>query len=543
MTSTNTGISTPGDPFAGAREEGRRVLREMPPAARAVIYARISKDNKQGSGLGVGKQEADCRALADRLGLDVVEVREDNDLTAFKGGSRSKPRPGYAALLEDISSGRAQVVLAWHTDRLHRDMTELEEYITVCGEGRDGVPTNTVRGGDLDLSTSSGRMVARILGAVARGEVEHMIERMESAHERIRSAGGRHGGPRPFGYCPDGPSIKNGGEGRYAQVPEEAAAIREACARLLAEGGTHAGTQGGRRIPEGGTHAIAWQWNKAGLRTPEGPGGKRRGDGSWNSKNVSLVLTRALTAGLIEYRGEVVGKGNWEPIIDEGTWRAVRAILTDGARRTTPGPKPRWLLTGVLICGVCGGRTFRTIPTRWGFIYQCCSQQHNPGYPGPRWHLGRQVGPLDAYVRDIVIERLGRPDVVAALNARPAVDIAALDARRIAINAELEEWARAPGITPRQLQIKNGPLLAELTEVESRISEGLRGDPLPEFAGKDPAPVWDGLTIERKRAVLRLLLRVKVLPVGKGGSRRGKRLQDGRVPFDYDTVEILPPDA
>src|SRR5207247_552018 len=97
------------------------------------------------------------------------------DLTAFKGGRRSKPRPGYNDLLDDIRSGRAQVVLAWHTDRLHRDLTELEEYITVCGEGRGGVPTCTVRGGDLDLSTSSGRMVARILGAVARGEVEHMI--------------------------------------------------------------------------------------------------------------------------------------------------------------------------------------------------------------------------------------------------------------------------------------------------------------------------------------------------------------------------------
>src|SRR5262245_43371433 len=137
---------------------------------RAVIYARISKD-RTGAGLGVGKQEADCRDLAARLHppAEVIEVYTDNDLTAFKGGSRSKLRPGYAALLEDIRSRRAEVVLAWHTDRLHRDMTELEGYIDACGEGLDGVPTYTVKGGELHLDTSSGRTIARILAAIARG--------------------------------------------------------------------------------------------------------------------------------------------------------------------------------------------------------------------------------------------------------------------------------------------------------------------------------------------------------------------------------------
>ena len=499
---------------------------------RAVIYARISKD-KEGAGLGTGKQVDDCRELAARLGLEVTDVREDNDLTAFKGGSRSKPRPGYKDLLEDIRSGRAQAVLAWHTDRLHRDMTELEGYITACGEGGDGVPTYTVKGGELHLDTASGRMVARILGAVAKQEVEHMIERQKSAHERIRNAGGYHGGPRPFGYQRDGASIKNGGAGRLVQVPGEAAAIRDGCAKVLAGIGPH---------------PIAKQWNGAGLRTTAGK--------PWNNVNVRLVLIRALNAGLIEHgskgrqaQGNVVGRGNWEPIVDEDTWRAVRAVLTDPGRRVGPGPKPVHLLTGVLVCGICGGHDFRSIPSKWGGIYQCKAGAHRPaGEAGPkRWHLARMQQPLDDFVEQVVIERLSRPDVVAALNTRPEVDIPALDARRTTINSELEEWARTPGITPRQLQITSGPLLDELTEVERQISEGLRGDPLPEFAGNDPAKVWAGLkeagNIERMRAIVRMLLRVRLLPTGKGGTRRGKRLVNGRVPFDDDTVEILPPDA
>ena len=61
----------------------------------AAIYTRISKDKPRngddhdgdepgrgGDGLGVKRQLDECRALADRLGWDVVRSFEDNDLGA-----------------------------------------------------------------------------------------------------------------------------------------------------------------------------------------------------------------------------------------------------------------------------------------------------------------------------------------------------------------------------------------------------------------------------------------------------------------------------
>jgi DNA invertase Pin-like site-specific DNA recombinase len=501
---------------------------------RAVIYTRISQD-RAGAGLGTGKQETDCRELAARLypPVEVVGVHEDNDMTAFKGSKRSKPRPGYNALLEDIRSGRAEVVLAWHTDRLHRDMTELEGYIDICGEGSGGVPTYTVKGGDLHLETSNGRTMARVFAAIARGEVEHMIERQKSAKERIRAAGGRQGGPPGFGYRLDGPTIKNGGTGGLVQHAVEAAAIRKGYETLL------------QLDPAVGMRAIAREWNAAGLRTPQGA--SRGGGNLWEATTVRIVLLRARNAGLIEHKGEVVGKGNWDPIVSEDTWRAAKRILDDPARHSGPGPRPKYLLTGVLLCGVCGGKTFtvfRPMPRGRGrgrAVYGCTSLAPRPhdlpdGVKSVR-HLTRLVEPLDEYVEGIIIERLRRPDVLAALNTRPEVDIAALDARRTEINTELDAWATADGITPRQLQLHNAPLLTELSGIERQISEALRGEPLPEFTGKDPAKVWAKLkadgNIERMRAVVKMLLRVRLLPVGKRG----------RVPFNYDAVEILPPDA
>jgi len=64
---------------------------------RAVLYTRISKD-REGAGLGVERQRADCLELAERLGWQIVGHHSDNDLSAYTG----KPRPGYKALLEDI---------------------------------------------------------------------------------------------------------------------------------------------------------------------------------------------------------------------------------------------------------------------------------------------------------------------------------------------------------------------------------------------------------------------------------------------------------
>ena len=87
-----------------------------------VMYARISED-REGAGLGVERQLEDQCVLFDQLG-----VYADNDLSAFTG----KPRPDYLAMLADLDAGRARVVTAWHTDRLHRSPKELETYIDLA---------------------------------------------------------------------------------------------------------------------------------------------------------------------------------------------------------------------------------------------------------------------------------------------------------------------------------------------------------------------------------------------------------------------------
>ena len=126
------------------------------------------------------RQKADCRELAKRLGWQVVATFIDNDISAYSGA----PRPQYRAMLDAVRSGQVRAVIAWHPDRLHRRIVELEAFIDLLDTR--GVEVRTVTAGDLDLSSATGRMNARIVGAVAQKEVEQTKDRIRSAKKPLR---------------------------------------------------------------------------------------------------------------------------------------------------------------------------------------------------------------------------------------------------------------------------------------------------------------------------------------------------------------------
>lgn len=76
-----------------------------------VIYTRVSLD-RTGEALAVSRQEQECRKLAKSLGLRVLQVYTDNDISATTG----KVRPGFEAMLD----AQPTAIIAWHQDRLLR---------------------------------------------------------------------------------------------------------------------------------------------------------------------------------------------------------------------------------------------------------------------------------------------------------------------------------------------------------------------------------------------------------------------------------------
>jgi site-specific DNA recombinase len=457
---------------------------------RAAVYTRISRD-REGAGLGVERQEADCRKLAADLGWDVVAVHADNDLSAYSG----KPRPGYEALLEDLKAGRADAVLVWHTDRLHRSPSELETYIGVC-QPRE-VPTVTVKAGPLDLTTPSGRMVARQLGAVARYEVEHMAERQQRARLQAVTDGRWSGGRRPYGYAADGRTV----------VEAEAAVVADVARQVLA----------GVSL-----RRICGELNARGMRTSTGK--------AWQQTSLRTVLLRPRNAGLMQHRGQVVGPAGWPAILEEDTWRAVVAVLTNSGRRTQTTTARRWLLSRLARCGVCGAPV-KSSSTSGRTVYACASGKH----------VVRDAAKVDAFVEAVVLERLGRADARELLVPGRKVDTAALHGRDTALRERLDELGRMYGdeaIDARQLREGTERIRAQRAEIAAQLADAARGSVLAGVAdAPDPAKVWKGLDLDRRRAIVDVLLDVVIRP-----ARRGRRpgWAAGQDYFDPTTVQVAP---
>jgi site-specific DNA recombinase len=214
-----------------------------------------------------------------------------------------------------------EAVITWHTDRLHRSPSELEEFINIC-EGSN-IRIETVQAGLLDLSTPSGRMVARILGSASRYESEHKSERIKRKAREVALAGKSWGGStRPYCYEKD----------RITVIESEAAILRQVAARFLA----------GESLM-----SLARWLNKNEYWTVTG--------GHWYISSLRRVLYGARYSGQREHLGEIVATAVWPAVITVEQTTAMRIKLSDPARRTNRSAR-RYLLAGLLWCELCGER-------------------------------------------------------------------------------------------------------------------------------------------------------------------------------------------
>lgn len=458
-------------------------------ATTAAIYVRISQD-RDGGGLGVDRQQADCEALAERLGWSVSGVFVDNDVSAYSG----KPRPEYERLLAALESGAIRGVLAWHPDRLHRSPTELETYINLAERKR--IATHTVQAGHWDLSTPSGRAVARTLGIWARYESEHKGERIKAARIQQAKAGGWHGGMRPYGYEPDGVTI------RVSEAREIVNAIEQIIAGVS-------------------LRSIVRELNTRGIPTATGRG-------KWTSVVLRDNIMRPRTAGLSSHLGEIVGKAVWPPIVPEDTWRAACAVLSDPSRKTNHrGGTVRWLGSGIYVCGVCFEPTLR-VGTNGGSgrrTYRCGNRnRENTG-----GHVTREANTLDSFVELAVVKRLSRADAAALfVSGADSPDRGALELEKAGINARLDELASLFGrarLTASQLEAGSEPLMQRSSEISTLLAASVGRGPLAELASvEDIAEAWfgtqddrsDGFSLGERRAILSAVAVVTVLPAKRG---------------------------
>lgn len=432
--------------------------------------------DRDGTSEAPGRQLADCRGLAEREGLDVVEVYEDR-ASAY---TRSSKRPAYERLLADLSAGRIDTVIVWKLDRLtRRGVGALGPFLA------DGVRVASVVEG-VDTRTPEGETILAILAGQAKGESRNTSVRIRRQQQAAAEAGEFHtGGQRAYGYSRAG-----------EVVDAEAAVIREAARRALA-GESWRG--------------IALDLNERGVTTSTG--------GRWYANSLVNVVRSPRLAGFRVHRGRQ-HRGAWTPILTVAEHDALRR--TRGESRTLR--QRQNLLVGLVWCGRCGGR-MRTMGAKAG-QYQCHSQ------PGAE-NCGRVTvsqAPAEAHVVDTLLTLLAAGHLRPG-KAKPKESDEQLEQRVSECERSITELTRAHFVdrvigyddflgAQRELEERAAAAEAELARREEERERARRVRGLRPGSRADLDAWWAAATAEeRYDAVHAAVERVTVNPAVQRGNR------------------------
>lgn len=468
----------------------------QPIPLRALVYTRVSHDKRK-TGRSVAEQLAESLADCDRAGWQVVATLEDNDRSASRHAT--KQRQDWTEAKRLIASGAVDVLVTWTASRAQRDLAAYVELRGLCE--RHGVLWR-YDGNTYDFANRTDRLRTGFDALIAEDYAEQGRDATLRA-VRANAAAGKPHGRKVYGYERSYDPTTGAWTGTQAVNDAEAAVIREAAQRFLAGESTW---------------AIAQDFNRRGIRRPSGK--------AWTIGTVRSVLTNPAHAGIRVHRGEQVA-GNWPAIHDGKTWAALCARFADPARRTNRDRRDlTHLLSGVARCGKCGGRMERQANTRGRPSYVC----RNGG------HVGRAQDDLDAFVTEEVLQRLEQPDLLTALlEAGDDPDTDAARARVAELQQQLDD-ATEQFLAKQLSAALLGKIEARLLpQIEAAERQARQASPVPQTlldaAGPGARDQWDQWEqagdVARMRDVVRALVEIAVLPVGRG-----------RKAFDRDAVRL-----
>ncbi len=441
---------------------------------RAAIYARYSSELQ--STASVEDQHRLCAERAAREGWDVAERYADRGISGA-----SLLRPGIQKLLQDALAGMFDVVLAEALDRISRDQEDIAGVFKRLSYA--GVQIVTLSEGPIsELHIGlKGTMNALFLKDLADKTRRGLRGRVEA---------GKSGGGLCYGYDvlrrmdANGEAVR--GERRINAVQ---AAIVQRIFRSFADGVS--------------PRMIAKTLNAEGVPGPSGKawgpstihGNNRRGTGLLNNE---LYIGRLVWNRLRYMKDPITGKRNsrlnppeaWIvqavpdlQIIEQDLWDRVKARQdqTSLGERTEEASgfwdrrRPRFLLSGLVKCGVCGSGFVKISEHHFG-----CASARNKGTCTSRRGIRRDV--LEATVLDGLQHELMDDDLLEVffeeytrhlntLRMEASGNRAEDEARLQKIDRELDRLVDAivQGVPADRVKDRMTALDAEKTALEARL--------------------------------------------------------------------------
>lgn len=406
---------------------------------KAAIYARFSTDRQNES--SISDQLRICGEFAARQQMAVTETFEDHGISGAALGNR----PAALETMEAALAGRFDVLLVTDLSRLSRSNGDLAKMIDRLVARR--VRVIGVQDG-YDSSRRGHRLQAGLSGIIGEAFREMVRDRTRSALES-RAKQQKPTGGKCYGY--DGHAVNAEQAGVVVTIFERFA-NGESCRAIAAD-------LNAQQVPSPGS-----AWNRSTRRT--------RG---WMGSAIRAMLRNERYTGTVHWntsewikdpdtgkrKRRMNPRSQWITHHDESQ-RIVSDELFQRAQRTTrlgddlrlkSGGKPKYLLSGLLECGVCGSHYIMSDPRS----YAC------GGHVG-----GRVCGNSIRVRRDAVEARILGP-VRDELLAPDRVQQMAREIARIFADRVQAEAGRAACAPQSLLELE-----ARIARLRERLG---RGDP------------------------------------------------------------------
>jgi len=339
---------------------------------RVAIYARFSSDKQTDA--SIVDQVRLCKKKITSEGWKLVDTYSD---AAISGTLDEKDRPEYGRLLADMALDRFDVILAESLDRLSRDQEDIARLYK--HSSYFGVKIVTVADGEIN------EMHVGLKGTMSALYIKDLAAKTHRGLEG-RVVAGRSAGGRAYGYDLVKKFDVNGEpvKGQLSINPKQAKVVNRIFREFAVEG----------RSP----NAIALRLNDDGIKPLRAK--------LWATSGIYVMLRNELYVGRRVWnkrrflKNPVNGRitprrkpqSEWVindvpelRIILDDLWEQAQARIREtsdrtkavrertGSKHSRAGGGPKYLFSGILRCGICGG-AFSMIDYLYG-----CSARNNRG--------------------------------------------------------------------------------------------------------------------------------------------------------------------
>lgn len=453
------------------------------------IYARVSADKRKGR--SVRQQTEACREWCARDRLPIGNELKDNDVSAsrFAKGQRDD----WELLKDGIRHKKMTIVMYWEASRATRDLMAYSELRDLCVRN----DVYLAYGGKVyDMDDDDDRYITGLDILNSEKEAAQTSKRVKRDMSSSALAG-KPTGRIPYGYARS--YDPQTGESIQSPDPVKAELIKEAAARFLSGESTR---------------AIAQDWNRRGIPAPHASS-----QFGWRLEQVKRILVNPAVNAQRVHQGEIIGRAVWEPILDDVTYAKVLARFADPSRKTTRARETAKLLTGVARCSVCGGPVGyapqkgvdRKVRNTYRCRYNNCTT--------------RDMNQLETYVTATLFEWIHERGIADQVES----DDAAINANReriIKLRTKLDDITAEftnpdSDMSASRFATIERDLRAQIHECERAIrTTNVPTAALDLAMSDEPERLWDELTVEQRREIIRSLFDVTIHPIKVRGGRK-----------------------